>query len=135
MQIETHYPYEKQSPPAPSREFVTSCFWSWSPSNDREESYFLAGGDTGLEWSLWVNPYCDVTDSNYWHRVADLRSDRSVSRKGAAVALLEAVWRVERNDYGFSDKGLTIEASGVLSVDEVSMIAQTTLGGGDRHRH
>jgi hypothetical protein len=109
-------------------EFVCTIEWSWSPVNERMESYYLQHGRT--HWILWIRRY----DDNWgkwenpiavarcpWHGLHD--------GKDAAMILLAAVFAEERRCYSSElDRFHSINKTGLLSAGELDAVADAVWG-------
>jgi hypothetical protein len=108
--------------------FVCKVEWSWTPMNERVESYYLQRSRN--HWVLWKKSY----DDNYgrWEKPVALapcsRQAFGNADKDAAMALLVAVFAEERRQYHAELDRFDINDTGLLSLQEIDAVADTVWG-------
>ena len=124
------------TPYTPKCEFVCTLEWSWTPYNERMESYYLQRART--HWVLWLRRF----DDNWgkWNKPGaiaryvwkDCISDHAeglgqIDWHNAAMILLRAVFAEEIRQY--SDPGrFDVTSDGLLFMDELDAVADAVWG-------
>jgi hypothetical protein len=109
-------------------EFICTIEWSWSPVNDRMESYYLQPART--HWMLWLKRY----DDNWgkWEKpIAIARCPRKGldDPKDATMILLAAALAEGRRVYDPAlDRFHSITGTGLLSIGELDAVADAVWG-------
>jgi hypothetical protein len=110
--------------------FLCTIEWSWSPANNRMQSYYLQRRRT--HWVLWVKHHGDVEE---WlsKPIAIARCQRgegfAQDYKAAAMILLAAVLTEEIRQYSSElDRFHAITDAGVLSTKDLQVVAETVWG-------
>ena len=109
-------------------EFLCTIEWSWSPANERMESYYLQRSRT--HWVLWLKRY----DDNWgkWEKpiaIARCPWKGLGHNQDAAMILLAAVLAEEIRRYQSElDRFHAITSTGLLSIGELDAVADTVWG-------
>jgi hypothetical protein len=108
-------------------EFICTIEWSWSPLNERKESYYLQRGRT--HWILWLKRY----DDNWgkWEKpvVVARCPGKEIGRdKDAAMILLAGVFSEAIRHYNSDPGPFDINDAGLLSMWELDVVSDTVWG-------
>jgi hypothetical protein len=104
--------------------FLCRFEWSWSPFNERTESYYLQRGRT--HWILWRKKY-DDNWGKWENPIAIARCPwKGIGcDKDAAMILLAAVLAEEIRYYNSDPGPFGIYDTGILSMEELAAVADT----------
>jgi hypothetical protein len=111
-------------------EFICTIEWSWTPVNERMESYYLQRGRAN--WVLWLKRF----DDNYgqWEKPTAMakcpRKGIAYDNKAAAMILLAAVLAEEIRRYNSDPGRFDINNAYLLSMEELDAVADTVWGKG-----
>jgi hypothetical protein len=104
---------------------IAQVEWAWSPMHNRIDAYHISMDSNRSRWVLW-HSYFD--DSGYrwrWELVSAVSTPRAgVSKKRAAIALLQHFWRKETEVMEL-DHYHWINDADLLSVGELAEIARS----------
>ena len=104
-----------------SAKHVASVCWSWSPANDRLDTYYLTSNSGRTHWILWFS-FQDPEDYKQIRVPRAYCSKKGLSDKDAAMFLLFMMFRREQ-DAG-EDPGSWAEVTpGLLSSEQLSVLA------------
>ena len=104
---------------------IAQVEWAWSPMHSRIDAYHISMDSNHMRWVLW-HSCCD--DSGYrsrWELVSAMSTPRAgVSKRTAAIALLEHFWREESADIKL-DHYHWINRADFFGVGELAEIARS----------
>lgn len=105
-----------------SAKHVVTLEWSWSPAHERWAEYRLATDRRRVTWNLYE--FCSDFDTGrrICARIATGTPYRGVSPKRAALALLAAAWRGEKQLFDFDPAGARVLAAGLLGQDDIDVL-------------
>jgi hypothetical protein len=106
--------------------FVCTIEWSWSPANERMESYYLERGRS--HWILWQKQYDD--NHGCWrHPTAIARCLRDeIAERPVAMMLLAAALAEEIRHFNSDPGRFGINETGLLSMGELDAVAESIWG-------
>ena len=106
--------------------FLCKIEWSWSPVNERMESYYLQRGRSC--WILWKKQY----DDNYgrWQKPTAITRclRKELDERSAAMLLLAAAFAEEIRCYNSDPGRFGITETGLLSMAELDVVADSIWG-------
>jgi hypothetical protein len=106
--------------------FLCKLEWSWSPMNERMESYYLQR--RRKHWVLWIKRYDDNWQK--WDApIAIARCPRvDEDHKAAAMILLAGSFTEEIRQYDNELDRYTINDTGSLSMEDLDAVADSVWG-------
>jgi hypothetical protein len=118
---------KRMAPPFSRRcEFLCTVEWSWTPFNQRMESYYLQRART--HWVLWRKMY----DDNWGRWEKPVAIARYVWKDydwhGAAMILLAQLFAEEIRHYSSDPGPFGVNNTGLLSVEELDAVANAVWG-------
>lgn len=103
---------------------IAQVEWAWSPMHNRIDAYHISMDTTRTRWVLWHSCFDDSGWEWCWEVVSALSSPRKgVSRRQAAIAMLEHFWR-EEIDVIKLDQYHWINDADLLDVGDLAEIAR-----------
>jgi hypothetical protein len=125
MILHRRFPSGLPTPFIPKCEFICTVEWSWTPYNERMESYYLQRAR--VHWVLWLKRY----DDNWgrWEKPTAIARYvwKDYDWHGAAMILLGSVLAEEIRQY--SDPGrFDVTSTGLLSMEELDAVADAVWG-------
>jgi hypothetical protein len=103
---------------------IAQVEWAWSPMHNRIDAYHISMDSNHSRWVLWLSCFDDSGYRWRWELVSALSTPRAgVSKKQAAIAMLEQLWREETEDIDL-DQYHWINDADFLNVGEVAEIAR-----------
>jgi hypothetical protein len=106
--------------------FLCKIEWSWSPVNERVESYYLERGDS--YWIFWKEQY----DDNYgrWQKARAIARclRKELDERSAAKILLSAAFAEEIRHCNSDPGRFGITETGLLSMRELDAVADSIWG-------
>jgi hypothetical protein len=104
---------------------IAQVEWAWSPMHNRIDSYHISLNSKRSRWVLWHSCFDDSGYRWHWELVSARSTPRAgLTKKQAAIALLEYFWREETEDIEI-DHYHWINDADLLSVGELAEIARS----------
>lgn len=98
-----------------SARYLGQVEWSWSPMHSRIDAYHLSLNSARSAWVLWLSFFDDQSWKFVDTHIAAWAPRKGMQGADAAVLLIEAFWRREKNDITELDHFHWVGQEGLLT--------------------